>query len=141
MSLGKNIRTLRESIGLTQDQFVKKLNELAGLGLKRTTISNYEKDLSSPSAITLPFIAKILDVTIDELFVPPDVPSYVPSESNSGEISLVSEPVASYGNANELEQLKKEVERLKAENLAYLKAFEAMGRAGTAVESSKRNVA
>jgi hypothetical protein len=57
-------------------------------------------------------------------------------------ISVLNEPVSVYGKAkDDIVALKQRIRDLEMQNLAYLKAFEAMGRAGTAVESSKRNVA
>jgi transcriptional regulator with XRE-family HTH domain len=54
----------------------------------------------------------------------------------------VNEPIPEYGNPkDDIAALKQRIRDLEMQNLAYLKAFEAMGRAGTAVESSKRNVA
>jgi transcriptional regulator with XRE-family HTH domain len=68
MNLGEKMEKLRKLKKLTQDDFAQKLNELTGNQFKRTTISNYENNTSSPSVLLLPHIAKILGVSLDELF-------------------------------------------------------------------------
>ncbi len=57
----KNIKHLRKISGYSQEIFAREL------GVKRTTISNYESGLSSPDFNTLIKIARIFDINIDEL--------------------------------------------------------------------------
>jgi transcriptional regulator with XRE-family HTH domain len=57
----KNIKHLRKISGYSQEILATKL------GVKRTTISNYESGLSSPDFQTVIKIVKIFDISIDEL--------------------------------------------------------------------------
>lgn len=63
--IGKNIRTLRERKGLTQDQLAEKLF------VTRQTVSNYETGRSRPDIDTLLRIAEILGVDIHTVLYGP----------------------------------------------------------------------
>lgn len=60
-NIGKNIRRLRKSHGLTQLQLAKKIN------LTRQALSNYERGKRLPDIYELVVIADILHVTVDEI--------------------------------------------------------------------------
>ena len=92
METGLIIKNLRKTKGMTQDEFANKLNKLTGNSYKRNTISNYELGVSDPSIKDLPAIAKIFDVSIDELFGVKGGPSHF----------LAEEPIAEYNHPNEL---------------------------------------
>lgn len=80
-NFAKNLKRLRKSIGLTQDELAKQL------GLKKTTISNYETAFSSPTKNVLVNIARFFNVSLDELFrpfTPPDFSNTSPSFAESG---------------------------------------------------------
>ena len=62
MELGKKIRQLRYKAGLTQEQLADKL----GLGPK--SVSKWETAASMPDITTLPLLAEIFGVSIDDLF-------------------------------------------------------------------------
>ena len=62
MTIGMNIRALREELGMTQEQMAEKLN------ISYQAISKWETSQSVPDTMMLPAIAKIFCVTIDELF-------------------------------------------------------------------------
>lgn len=62
MTIGKNIKKLREELGMTQEQMAEKLN------ISYQAISKWENSQSVPDTMMLPAIAKICCVTIDELF-------------------------------------------------------------------------
>lgn len=62
MVIGKNIRALRESLGITQEQLAEKLN------ISSQAVSKWETSQSVPDTMLLPTISKIFGVTIDELF-------------------------------------------------------------------------
>lgn len=62
MTIGKNIKVLREELGMTQEQMAEKLN------ISYQAISKWENSQSVPDTMMLPAIAKICCVTIDELF-------------------------------------------------------------------------
>ncbi len=63
MTIGKNIKALREGLGMTQEQMAAKLN------ISYQAISKWENSQSVPDTMLLPAIAKICCVTIDELFL------------------------------------------------------------------------
>lgn len=61
MNLGKNLRRLREAAGLTHCELADQV------GVSQAMISYTERDKKIPSAVVLKNIAKVLNVTIDEL--------------------------------------------------------------------------
>lgn len=63
MSIGKNIAVYRKNKGLTQGE----LGEL--LGVTNQAVSKWESEVSMPDVMLLPEIAKVLDVTVEELYV------------------------------------------------------------------------
>ncbi len=62
MELGKKIRQLRFKAGLTQEQLAEKL------GIGPQSVSKWENAVAMPDITTLPLLAKIFGVSIDELF-------------------------------------------------------------------------
>jgi transcriptional regulator with XRE-family HTH domain len=62
MSLGSNLRSIRESKGFTQEQLA---NELA---VEISQISRIERGVINTSITTLYAISKVLNVSITELF-------------------------------------------------------------------------
>ncbi|MCG8322238.1 MAG: helix-turn-helix domain-containing protein [Cytophagales bacterium] len=65
---GRYLRHFRKKRGLSQELFANRLNELTGLNVRKNTISNYETSTSFPAVGIIPYIAVLLEVTIDELF-------------------------------------------------------------------------
>ncbi len=62
MTIGKNIKALREDMGMTQEQLAEKLN------ISYQAVSKWENSQSVPDTMLLPAIAKAFSVTIDDLF-------------------------------------------------------------------------
>lgn len=62
MELGKKIRQLRFKAGLTQEQLADKL------GIGAQSVSKWENAVAMPDITTLPLLAEIFGVTIDDLF-------------------------------------------------------------------------
>ena len=62
MELGKKIRQLRYKAGLTQEQLADKL------GIGAQSISKWENAASMPDITTLPLLAEIFGISIDDLF-------------------------------------------------------------------------
>ena len=58
---GYKIRTLREAQEISVTQFAKKI------GITEAAMSNIERNIKAPSAVTLKRISVRLDVTIDDL--------------------------------------------------------------------------
>ena len=61
-TLGKKISELRKEKGITQEELAERL------GVSPQAVSKWENDLSCPDIMLLPELAKLFDVTIDELF-------------------------------------------------------------------------
>lgn len=61
MNIGKMIRELRESKGLSQTQLAKELN------VRQTAISRWELSENEPDIKTIISLAKFFDVTTDYL--------------------------------------------------------------------------
>lgn len=59
VSIGEKIKTLRKTRGLTQHTFADQV------GIKRSTISNYEIDRRTPSLVDLKQIAAFFGVGLD----------------------------------------------------------------------------
>ena len=62
-SFGKTIATLRKEKNMTQAELA------ARMGVTDKAVSKWERDLSYPDEASLPRLAEILDVTIDELML------------------------------------------------------------------------
>lgn len=62
MELGKKIRQLRYKAGLTQEQLAEKL------GIGAQSVSKWENQAAMPDITTLPMLAEIFGVTIDDMF-------------------------------------------------------------------------
>ena len=62
MELGKKIRQLRFKAGLTQEQLAERL------GIGPQSVSKWENAAAMPDISTLPLLAEIFGVTIDDLF-------------------------------------------------------------------------
>lgn len=56
------IKELREAQGLTQRQVADSMGVLA------TTVSNWESEVALPRARQLPYLAQVLDCSIDDLY-------------------------------------------------------------------------
>jgi len=61
LALGKNIRFYRKQESMTQEQLAKLLK------LDRTTIAGYESGKHEPSLSIVIAMAKIFDISVDEL--------------------------------------------------------------------------
>ena len=60
-TLGSKIAALRKQKGMTQQELAEPL------GVTDKAVSKWERDLSCPDVGTLPKLAQLLDVTVDEL--------------------------------------------------------------------------
>lgn len=58
------IRELREAANLQQKQVA------AHMGVLQTAVSNWETEVALPKARELPWLARVLGCSIDDLFVP-----------------------------------------------------------------------
>ena len=62
MELGKKIRQLRFRAGLTQEQLAERM------GVGAQSVSKWENAVSMPDITSLPLLAEIFGVSIDDLF-------------------------------------------------------------------------
>ena len=60
-TFGQRLSRLRKNLGLKQDDIAEKVN------ISAQAVSKWENDLSAPDISTLPIIADILNVSLDEL--------------------------------------------------------------------------
>ena len=64
-----NIKTQRESIGITQEKLAEEMN------IDRSTVAKWETGQSMPRADKLKRLAEILDCTVDELLADENKPA------------------------------------------------------------------
>ena len=60
-TFGQRFARLRKNLGLKQDDIAEKVN------ISAQAVSKWENDLSAPDISTLPILADILNVSLDEL--------------------------------------------------------------------------
>ncbi len=73
-TIGKKLCELRKQSGFTQDYVAEKL------GVSAQAVSKWENDIACPDIMTLPHIAELYNITIDELFKNEEVQSNVKYE-------------------------------------------------------------
>ncbi len=73
-TIGKKLYELRKQSGFTQDYVAEKL------GVSAQAVSKWENDIACPDIMTLPNIANLYGISIDELFKNDDVQSNVKYE-------------------------------------------------------------
>lgn len=73
-TIGKKLYDLRKQSGFTQDYVAEKL------GVSAQAVSKWENDIACPDIMTLPHIAELYAITIDELFKNDEVQSNVKYE-------------------------------------------------------------
>lgn len=76
--LGKNIKTLREGRGMTQDGFAELLH------VTRQTVSNYENGRSQPDLDMLAQIARVLDTDVNTLLGAASAPVQTAAAAEAG---------------------------------------------------------
>ena len=73
-TIGKKLYDLRKQSGFTQDYVAEKL------GVSAQAVSKWENDIACPDIMTLPNIAELYGITIDELFKNEEIQSKVKYE-------------------------------------------------------------
>ncbi len=85
-TIGKKLYELRKQSGFTQDYVAEKL------GVSAQAVSKWENDIACPDIMTLPNIAELYGITIDDLFKNQEIQSkvkYVKTEKvNENELVL-----------------------------------------------------
>ena len=76
-SVGKSLREVRNRYGMNQENLARKL------GIKRQTISSYERGITFPDIFTLIRIADVFNISLDELVGReyPSKPKEIPGRS------------------------------------------------------------
>ncbi len=69
--VGKNIELIRKSLGIKQKDFIAKMQTM-GCDINSTSYSKLEGQLRAVNDYELFVIAKLLEVPMEELFVPPE---------------------------------------------------------------------
>lgn len=85
MSIGKNIAGFRKAKGMTQAE----LGEM--LGVSNQAVSKWEAEATMPDVMLLPEIAKVLDVTLEELY---NGREEVPEQPTQSQESSQDQPTA-----------------------------------------------
>ena len=104
LSIGKNIKKLRDERNITQQQLAD------ALGVTYQAVSKWESGITLPDILILPSIANFFDITIDELFKP-NMTAY----RNKAE-RLLSIYESDIDNSDAFEYADKEYKKLIAEN-------------------------
>lgn len=85
-TIGKKLHNLRKQSGFTQDYVAEKL------GVSAQAVSKWENDIACPDIMTLPNIAELYGITIDELFKNEEIQSNVkyevPEQINEDDLML-----------------------------------------------------
>jgi len=68
-SMGEIISTLRKEKGMTQKEIADKL------GITDKAVSKWERDIAFPDTATIPKLAEILDISVEELMQAKAVPA------------------------------------------------------------------
>ena len=85
-TIGKFLATLRKATGLTQEDVAEKI------GISGKTLSSWETDRTTPDALTLPAIADLYGVTVDEILRGERVKnSEQPQISEKAKLSLIKQ--------------------------------------------------
>lgn len=74
-SIGKKLLSLRKQAGYTQEYVAEQL------GVSAQAVSKWENDIACPDIMILPQIAKLYDITVDDLFNNPEVETTVINEN------------------------------------------------------------
>lgn len=106
MNLGKNIKTLRKQVGLTQTELADKL------GVTEQTVSKWENDKCYPDVSLLPLLANIFNCSVDAVLgtdndtygvgIQKFLERYNNCKDCEEEIELLLEALTRYPNNNEL---------------------------------------
>ena len=67
MTFGEKFKKRRIEMGLTQESFAEKFNEIYHYSFTKSTISNYENNLRTPEMNVLTKLATFMNVSIDYL--------------------------------------------------------------------------
>lgn len=78
MSFGTVLRKVRKSRGVTQVQLADKL------GVTQATVARYEKGIMTPEVKRVTQIAKILGVSVQELFEEKEIQTLAPAQRTHG---------------------------------------------------------
>ena len=87
-TMGTTIAALRKEQGLTQLDLAEKM------GVTDKAVSKWERDLACPDVNSLPKLAQILNVTVEELMLAKPKEGTTPAEDHSALLQLICKAVA-----------------------------------------------
>lgn len=99
MTFGEKFKKRRIEMGLTQESFAEKFNELYYYSFTKSTISNYENNLRTPEINVLTKLATFMSISIDYL---------LGIEKNNDDINLDAIEYALFTEVKELSPEMKE---------------------------------
>lgn len=101
VNIGKNIVSLRQKAGLTQEQLA------AYAGVSKSAVSKWENNLTYPDILLLPELAALFNVSVDELM------GYEPQLTKEAILRIYAELTAAVAEGKTSEALDKSREYLK----------------------------
>ena len=136
MNIGNQIKNLRLSRGLKQEDLAKHLQ------VSTQAVSKWETGASMPDITLLPAIATFLGVTIDELFAMPEAEQYDYIESLFWSERRIPQPTFENAQRFLQEQILKDADNVRAlTDMAYLFISRAESDCVEASEYAKRALA
>lgn len=98
ITIGKRIAELRRKKGITQEEMADKL------GVTAQAVSKWENDQSCPDISLLPKLAKMLDITVDELLTggTPKETYVVPQEDRKNFDDLIIRVIVNSANGDKV---------------------------------------
>ena len=87
-TMGTTIAALRKEQGLTQLDLAEKM------GVTDKAVSKWERDLACPDVNSLPKLAQILNVTVEELMLAKPKEGTTPAEDHSALLLLICKAIA-----------------------------------------------
>jgi len=83
MNLGERIKKIREENGISQEEFVKKINQIDNkIKLSRVTLSQIENNKRDISANEIMAISKVLNIPVEYIYNPQKEPQIILREEN-----------------------------------------------------------
>ena len=84
MNLGERIKKMREENGISQEEFVKKINQIDNkIKLSRVTLSQIENNKRDISANEIMAISKVLNIPVEYIYNPQKEPQIILREENA----------------------------------------------------------
>lgn len=112
LKIGKQLRELRKSRGMTQEYVSR------GIGVAKETISKIETDATEPSAETWAKLADFFGVTTDSLREPRDTSTNGAAKPTELELSFIAVAERARGNPLALAEMRRRLDELTKSDVA-----------------------